>query len=39
MQPGETISCSRSPRVARLVTFEERHHLAVLKSKLGLTDR
>ena len=39
MEPGETISCSRSPRVVRLVTFEARDHLAVLKSKLGLADR
>jgi len=39
MEPGQTIHCTRSPRVARLVTFGERDHLAVLKSKLGLADR
>lgn len=38
MQPGDTLVCSRSPRVANLVTFGERDHLAVLISKLGLAD-
>ncbi len=39
MQPGDTLRCSRSPHVARLITFDDRDHLAVLKSKLGLADR
>jgi len=39
MEPGETITCTRSTRVARLVTFDTRDNLAVLKSKLGIADR
>lgn len=39
MQPGETLVCARSPHVARLITFERRDHFAVLRSKLGLSDR
>ena len=39
MEPGETITCTRSPRKARLVTFDLRDNLAVLKSKLGIADR
>lgn len=39
MKPGETITCTRSPRTARLVTFDIRDNLAVLKSKLGIADR
>ena len=39
MNPGDTLLCRRSPRVARLVTFGARDHLAVLISKLGLADR
>lgn len=39
MEPGDTLRCSRSPHVARLITFDDRDHLAVLKSKLGLADR
>lgn len=39
MEPGETITCTRSPHVARLVTFDIRDNLAVLKSKLGIADR
>lgn len=39
MQPGETIVCTRSTRVARLVIFDARDNLAVLKSKLGIADR
>lgn len=39
MEPGETLRCRRSERVARLITFGMRDHLAVLKSKLGLADR
>lgn len=39
MEPGETISCRRSDRMARLVIFDARDNLAVLKSKLGIADR
>lgn len=39
MEPGETITFTRSPRIARLVTFDTRDNLAVLKSKLGIADR
>lgn len=39
MQPGDTIICRRSERVARLVIFDTRDNLAVLKSKLGIADR
>lgn len=38
MEPGDTLMCSQSERVANLVTFGERDHLAVLISKLGLAD-
>lgn len=39
MAPGDTITCTRSPHVARLVTFDRRDNLDVLKSKLGIADR
>jgi NAD+ kinase len=39
MEPGDKITCTRSPHVARLVTFDTRDNLAVLKSKLGIADR
>ncbi|MFT7475443.1 MAG: NAD+ kinase [Verrucomicrobiales bacterium] len=39
MEPGETILCRRSPHTARLVIFDTRDNLAVLKSKLGIADR
>ncbi len=39
MEPGDTITCQRSSRVARLVIFDTRDNLAVLKSKLGIADR
>jgi NAD+ kinase len=39
MEPGDTLVCTRSPHVARLVTFDTRDNLAVLKSKLGIADR
>ena len=39
MAPGDTFRCTRSKRVARLITFDDRDFLAVLKSKLGLADR
>lgn len=39
MKPGDTITCRRSERLARLVIFDARDNLAVLKSKLGIADR
>ena len=39
MEPGQTITCSRSHRVAKFVIFDARDNLAVLKSKLGIADR
>lgn len=39
MQPGTTILCTQSERVAKLITFGPRDNLAVLKSKLGIADR
>ena len=39
MAPGDAITCRRSSRTARLVVFDARDNLAVLKSKLGITDR
>ncbi len=39
MEPEDTITFTRSPRTARLVTFDIRDNLAVLKSKLGIADR
>ncbi len=39
MSPGDTIICTQSSRVARLVTFDRRDNLGVLKSKLGIADR
>ena len=39
MSPGDTIVCTASRHVARLVTFDRRDNLAVLKSKLGIADR
>ena len=39
MQPGDSITCTRSPRVAQFVIFDARDNLAVLKSKLGIADR
>ena len=38
MEPGEMIVCKRSSRVARLVIFDARDNLAVLKAKLGISD-
>lgn len=38
MQAGETIVCKRAEHVARLVIFNPRDNLAVLKSKLGIPD-
>lgn len=39
MSPGDTLSCTRSPHVAQLITFDKRNNLGVLKSKLGIADR
>lgn len=39
LQPGDALSCTASPRTARLVTFGEHDFLAILKSKFGLSDR
>ena len=39
MSPGDTITCTASTHVARLVTFDRRDNLAVLKAKLGIADR
>lgn len=39
MSPGDTITCSRSERIARFVIFDARDNLGVLKSKLGIADR
>ena len=39
MKPGDTITCSRSHRLARFVIFDARDNLGVLKSKLGIADR
>lgn len=39
MNPGDTISCLRSSRLARFVIFDARDNLGVLKSKLGIADR
>ena len=36
---GGVVECRRSPRPARLVTFNERDFRQILKSKFGLTDR
>lgn len=37
--PGDALSCTASPRTARLVTFGEHDFLGILKSKFGLSDR
>jgi len=39
LQPGQALSCTASPRTARLVTFGEHDFLAILKTKFGLSDR
>ena len=39
MSPGDTITCTASAHVARLITFDQRDNLAVLKAKLGIADR
>ncbi len=37
--PGDALTCTASPRTARLVTFGEHDFLGILKSKFGLSDR
>ena len=39
LRPGDSLSCTASPRTARLVTFGEHDFLAILKTKFGLSDR
>jgi NAD+ kinase len=39
LRPGDAVTCTASPRTARLVTFGEHDFLAILKSKFGLSDR
>ena len=39
MSPGDTLTCTRSPHEAQLITFDARNNLGVLKSKLGIADR
>jgi NAD+ kinase len=39
LQPGDALTCTASPRTARLVTFGEHDFLAILKTKFGLSDR
>ncbi len=39
LQPGQALTCTASPRTARLVTFGGHDFLAILKTKFGLSDR
>lgn len=39
LRPGQALTCTASPRTARLVSFGERDFLAILKTKFGLSDR
>lgn len=39
VHPGDVLTCTASPRTARLVTFGEHDFLGILKSKFGLSDR
>lgn len=39
LRPGDALTCTASPRTARLVTFGEHDFLGILKSKFGLSDR
>jgi hypothetical protein len=39
LRDGDSITCTASARVARLVTFGPRDFHAVLKAKFGLNDR
>lgn len=39
LEPGGSLTCTASPRTARLVTFGDHDFLRILKSKFGLADR
>lgn len=39
LRPGDALTCTASPRTARLVTFGEHDFLGILKTKFGLSDR
>jgi len=39
LRPGDSIRCSTSTHVARLVTLHRRHFHTILKAKFGLSDR
>ena len=39
LQPGQALTCTASPRTARLVTFGDHDFLGILKTKFGLHDR
>jgi len=39
LEPGDALTCTASPRTARLVTFGDHDFLTILKSKFGLADR
>jgi NAD+ kinase len=39
LEEGDALTCTASPRTARLVTFGEHDFLSILKSKFGLADR
>jgi len=39
LEPGDALTCTASPRTARLVTFGEHDFLGILKTKFGLSDR
>ncbi len=39
LRPGQALTCTASPRTARLVTFGDHDFLGILKTKFGLHDR
>lgn len=39
LEPGDALTCTASPRTARIVTFGDHDFLGILKSKFGLSDR
>lgn len=39
LEPGDSLTCTASPRTARLVSFGEHDFLSILKRKFGLSDR
>ncbi|MFN0027694.1 MAG: NAD(+)/NADH kinase [Acidimicrobiales bacterium] len=39
LHDGEGVTCKASPHPARLITFEHRDFLGILKAKFGLNDR